>query len=436
LDRIPCIYDLDTGSKEVEFYTEGKYGKMDHDQWKIEMNNPNSKYIMVAKTKKGEDGKKSLEQLHNEFIEDATKMKELTGGIYNMFITGAHTTTVRSLFLNKFKPDDLPPPHIIAEFESEFMENCSNGGHVFGLVGTYLMVHKYDVNSQYPSILRSEHMQFPMKKGKLLTLTKKEFDDLRYYKYGIYRAKVMGNVDPRLFKLNQHKTDTYTHIDLNWAKQLKYTIEIIVDGKPNFVSYEGCLVNGARLFRKLVDYLYQFKKNGHKVFKKPLIDFHGKLCEKNHISLISKNDKPLDIFKSRVVDCILPHGKSINATSYMVQCYKIDNYYKTNYARILPFLIAKGRYMICSIAQKNLANVVRIATDGIVLTQPIQGIELGKDIGMLKYEGCCPIFKVKSNTTYDGIFYDQQHTQVKQRQGERVKQMKRINTLYRTINKL
>ena len=54
--------------------------------------------------------------------------------------------------------------------------------------------YKYDIKSQYPSILKSVFM-IPLKAGEFKKFSKDEFDKLEYFTYGIYRVKIDKSED-------------------------------------------------------------------------------------------------------------------------------------------------------------------------------------------------------------------------------------------------
>jgi len=72
--------------------------------------------------------------------------------------------------------------------------------------------------------------------------------------------------------------------------------------------------------------------------------------------------------------------------------YKIDiiskeYYYESNYARLGPFMLAKGRYVIAQHVLKNINDIVYINTDGYVLKdKPSKELKFGKELGDLKME--------------------------------------------------
>ena len=80
--------------------------------------------------------------------------------------------------------------------------------------------------------------------------------------------------------------------------------------------------------------------------------------------------------------------------------YKKDKLFESDWARIKPFLVSKGRYMISKVIEKNLDNCVQCHTDGIILKSLIEPTQkLGNDIGDLKFEceGQCII---KNSTSF------------------------------------
>jgi len=87
---------------------------------------------------------------------------------------------------------------------------------------------------------------------------------------------------------------------------------------------------------------------------------------------------------------------------HRVETVKMDKYYQLPYARIKPFLFSYGRHIIAKIICKNLDNVLRCHTDGILLKEPIKDVQLGTDLGDLKFEGVgyCEIYNY---TQYEWI---------------------------------
>jgi hypothetical protein len=65
-------------------------------------------------------------------------------------------------------------------------------------------------------------------------------------------------------------------------------------------------------------------------------------------------------------------------------------FYETDFARLKPFLLAKGRYHTAQHILKNINDVVYVNTDGFIITnQPDKSIKFGLNIGDLKLVEHC-----------------------------------------------
>ena len=383
-----CIYDY-TEDGEVNTYTvESGYKIITKEQFAQLRKNPNSStHLLIKKNIKDADiSALSMKKQLKAMMLEASLLKQITNDKINIYKTATPTKTALNMFYEYFNKSGIKQPELITESESYFIENCFNGALIYGI--PYCgKGYKYDVCSQYPSILRSEHMNFPMYEGVIETMTKHDVAKVKFYKYGIYRCKVI-NADFRLFRTNVR--NVYTHIDLNRALELKYEIQLIEDGKPNALLYEGKLVNASKLFREYIDYLFQLKKEGYSCVKKYINVMAGALCKQDIMEINShqsdKKNEMLEIFDDKEILSIMPLGNNINSVSQVFETIRKSKRYETNFARMKPFLVAKGRYMISKIIEKNLENVVYCHTDGIVLKKRAKDVIIGSNIGELKFE--------------------------------------------------
>jgi hypothetical protein len=340
-----------------------------------------------------EDLSLSLRKQFKLFQKRAKLLKKLTNGQINLFKTGSESNTALQLFYDLCKP---PEPDKITEAEAVFLSNCR--GQLKHAINYKGKAWKLDIVSEYPSIMRSEHMQFPIKQGTLKTLTLQDFDEIKYFKYGIYRVKILTRINPFIFNINDK--NYYTHIDLNFAKTLNYEMELVEDGNPNFLSYEGCLISGAKLFKPFVDYLFQFKKLGYKSIKIFLNKLWGKLCQKNVI--VAKDN---EIHENKNMLEICPIGDNLDHTSlFKIEVCSYESYYETDFARMRSFMLAKGRFMTAQYIMKNINDVVYVNTDGYLLkTAPNKEIKFGSEIGNLKLEAENHEVEVKNCNTVKGF---------------------------------
>ena len=84
-------------------------------------------------------------------------------------------------------------------FEAEIIESCYNGALIWALPYEGYGF-KYDFCSEYPAILRSDHMQWPIDEGELVTITQTEYKTMKYFKYGLYHVNIV-DADYRMLKL-------------------------------------------------------------------------------------------------------------------------------------------------------------------------------------------------------------------------------------------
>jgi hypothetical protein len=358
-----------------------------------------AKYLHVKKNMKDKDLKnKSLVEQYNMFIDEAKLISELTKGKVNLFRTGSVAKTSMQLF---YDLSEIPTPDKIEVFETKIIESCYNGAMIFAIPYEGIG-YQYDICSQYPSILRSDHFQIPFGKGELKTLTSVEMELLPYFKYGIYHIKIV-NPDYRLLRCN--KINWHTHTELNRAKELKYKLELIEDDKPNALLYTK-LINGAKLFRPFIDYLFPFKKAGHKFIKKYINVLAGALCKKNITTVTTKENDT--IYENKTLVFKRPLGKQLDdmySKVTEIDICELDNLYESDWARIKPFLVATARCKISKIIEQNLDSVIYCHTDGIKTRKPIhKDQKLGDDIGDLKFEGMGNIKVINATTVLNELY--------------------------------
>jgi len=371
-----AIYQANSG-ETFDFYAENGEGVMTREQFHDIKSKPiTSTHLLVRYDKRIRDS--SLKDQYEDFIRTADKLKELTDGKINMYKTGSYAKTALKLFYDM----GAPVPDQLETYEHDIIRKCKTGGIIYEGKG-----YKYDVVSQYPGAMRNQVMKYPIKKGNLKTMTKEEFDKLEYFTFGIYHVKITSTIDKRLFTENEE--NWYTHIDLNHARtELGYDMKLI-EVDDNWLDYTGCLMNGCKLFRPFVDYLYKFKKEGHKEVKLILNSLWGALCQKNILTFNINTEEKHELFEVNSVIQISPMGKGSWASQKLLSVNKIatqSKYYDNDFARISPFLTAKCRKDISFMVKFNLKNVVRIYIDGLILKKKIKDVELKDEIGFLKLE--------------------------------------------------
>lgn len=312
---------------------------------------------------------------YDKFIIKADILKKETNNEINLYKTGSDNVSALHLFNNYTKHIDHPP--VIQQVESTFINMASQGALIFTTKGYNGQAYKADIKSMYPSIMKSKIL-FPVKEGELKYIT--EFGS--FFNYGIYRCKITGNT--KLFRFNFD--NYYTHFDLNSAKNLGLQIDLIIDDKPNFLYYsrDKCLT-GFELFGRYVDKLFDLKQRKIPNVKKILNILWGSLCEKYKKDVVHKIGISFDIPCDAKVNFIKP--SVINDDQILVSYSKFNNLYKYGWARIMPFLISKGRKIISEIIKPYENICIRCHTDGNIFKEEPKNIKYGDKLGDLVFEG-------------------------------------------------
>jgi hypothetical protein len=336
-----------------------------------------SGYLVVQRIDEPHD-KRSLIDYHFDYLKIAEELKIETCGNINLYKTGSIKKTALNFFYEQNKDKLKGEP--IGSKEAKFINYASIGalinyqqykGNCYG----------YDVHSFYPSIVYNKSFRIPIKCGtfKKINITTPITCN---FTYGIYRCTVEGNINKFLFRSN--KNNYYTSYDLNRAIKLGYTVKYVINDEDNALIYgKNDYVNSNDMFKDYIDFLYMFKEKGIKGAKLLLNILLGALCASNTFQI---NNEHGDINNDREVLSIFPDGdKTIFKISKSYQMFQ------TTYARMKPFLYAKGRELIGMFYENQIEDVVKVNTDGFMLKNPLVNIKLGDKMGQLgtddKYTG-------------------------------------------------
>jgi len=189
-----AIFEM-VGDK-VKCYDGYQYGELTMEVFKEMKSKPRSSSHLFIKKEERDDTVKrlSLKKQHKYFMKEAEIMKIATNGKFNRFKTASFAKTA----LNFFNTFDLPQLAPIQNFEAEIIESCYLGGLIWGMPYEG-KGYKYDVSSQYPSIMRNSRFNIPIDEGKLETYTQSQIDEAPFFQIGIYHVEIL-NTDYRLFK--------------------------------------------------------------------------------------------------------------------------------------------------------------------------------------------------------------------------------------------
>jgi hypothetical protein len=329
------------------------------------------------------NSKISMEAEYQQTMREIDEIKEASNGEINYYKTYSDKNTALTLFNHLTRT--VPKPEQITQLEAQWINEASNSALMFHEVYEG-PAYNYDIKSMYPSIMKSRNFLIPIKAGTFEYI--EQFEN-NFVRFGIYRAiiKPSDNTDTnKLFKFVRN--NYYTHYDIRRAMDLKLEIELINDGQANALVYhrDKC-ITGSELFGQYVDKLFDLKQKKVKRAKAILNILWGALSQKD---LVKK-----DVKKSSGNILYIPEDSNIKSIrpsmhdedTTLVQYVKNDKVYKTNFARICPFLIAKGRSDISKIMEPYKHSVKRVHTDGFILSEEGKEIKIGDELGDLVFEG-------------------------------------------------
>ena len=265
---------------------------------------------------------------------------------------------------------------------------------MFGKICELEEAYQYDINSAYLFFLQSNSFKIPVKEGKFTQI--KELPKI--LQYGMYRVKITKSDDEKINRLFRFREDNkYTHSGIYSARELKLEIELIIDDEANALIYSLGCINGCKIFKTMITYLYELKQQKVPFVKDMMILLWGSLCEKNKIKHTIIDDE-LHIPDGSVIKSMHPYKNG-----WKISYYEFGNVFKLNYARFAPFLTSAVRLKIVRDVLPNIDSVYRVYTDSILSSKPLTNLKIGTEIGNYKLEktGKCIIDKTSKKPIWN-----------------------------------
>jgi hypothetical protein len=342
-----------------------------------------SPYTLIERElQRDEDGQIiliSIEEEYHKLIPIVDKLKQESNGMINLYKSGSYKNAALDLF-DRFNKS-LNEPEEILQDEAMWIKESSIGALIWAeeYEGE---LYKYDIKSQYPYLMKQSTLKFPIKRGDFLKIEK--FGE--FFQFGIYRCKISKSTDENINKLFRfNDSNYYTSISLEHAKTIGLKYELIQDSQPNFLYYSrDKLITFNEVFKSYVDLLFSLKEKKVEKAKNILNILWGALCEIEKKKYYCDVNKIIDILDDEEIFEIRPY--KANEDIDIISTHKTYKRYKTNYARLLPFLVSKGRDLISKIMFPIKENIKRIQTDGFLSTIKLHE-NIDVKLGELKYEG-------------------------------------------------
>lgn len=383
VEKIPMLYDKAT----FEGYDGVLKRKLSIEERNDILYNFKSKYILFDREEQKNKKYISMEEEYENLIKDIELLKKESDGIINLYKTGNINNTCIDLFdrMTKF----LTEPEQIQQDEAIWINESTTGSLIWAeeYSGD---IYKYDVKSLYPYLMTTKN-KFPIKRGEFQTLH--TLENIQFFQFGIYRVKILPSEDKHINKLFRFSHNHYyTHISLEHARKLKLKMELIIDNKPNFLFYSrDKLISFEEVFKPYVMFLFDLKNKGVNKAKDILNRLWGKLGEYDRHK--KYDDKDIIINDDEEIVELRPCNK--NEDVNLIKTNKINKPYKTNYARLIPFLKSKDRSYMSELMFDHINNIHQVLTDGFLCDKLIHTDE-EVDLGKLKYEGFFPNVSIKN----------------------------------------
>jgi hypothetical protein len=351
----------------------------------------------------------SIEEQYNNYLImtknllEATKKSEykidlnLYGTIQNMSYKLLNDTT------HNFQPEDITIE------ESIYIMNSSVGAICFNEpTEDFTECYKYDIVSCYPSILSNQFFHIPVKKGEFKLLTEQIFNDMLESKIialGIYRCIIKPNADEKINNLFRYNPKNYyTSISLKHALtlNLEITLDINEEYEHNCLIYttkEKTRLTGSQCFKSYVDFLFDLKEKKINGAKQLLNIVSGSIAQEQKYKFVANEQNEFTVEDVIITDI---HPSTTDENETFFRYVKNDQIYKSNLARIKPFMYAQARFNMSEFILPNIDSIVKCNTDSMISTKKLDEINInrnlkyGKKLGNMKYEGHAKIM-IKSN---------------------------------------
>lgn len=347
------------------------------------------KYIYRATAKARGKQVLSLEEQYDNYIEDTDELFEKSGGLINL--RRQLTEKKAALFVFAKLKEGYAEPDPITCIEGRWIHSARSGGLIKATPAKLEYAICYDINKMYAAMLVHDKFTVPMKEGKFATISQQEMDAMLFFKYGIYKCRITNpdKVSTRLFHYSETKS-YHTHFSLTTARELGLRITM-AEENDNALLYADGRLHGRKLFgpfvKRIMEVFGKVKGETKPRCKKIMNCLWGGLTMLNNTEVDLNKEKILDL-QHREITHIEPFKEQ-----YVVNLHDYRHRYKTDYARLGPFLTSFARRQMYLTFKDVEQYVYRVHTDGVVLSKPMKELPLGDGVGEWKVEkeGACEV---------------------------------------------
>jgi len=295
--------------------------------------------------------------------------------VYSVDLTQGDIFAMRQVFFSLIQ--NYKKHEKITATEFKWFEKCANNALMYlREKDIELECTSYDRKMCYANILNSD-IKIPTKSGKEYTL--KKLPTIDNLKCGFYRVKIKTDDTDFTKCFVYSKDDVYVDISMRFLLENKekfnLKIALIQDDEPNAYLFDDndlIVLNSMtnKWFEVAKDLKTKYKNNPY--MKQIASATWGVIQQRNKLkyTIDEINEKNMDVGLSDKHKYKIIGRSQIKGVDY-VELVNTTCAYKYN-LRLKPWVTAKARYDMGTLALKYLGNIVRIQTDSISFDKPIE----------------------------------------------------------------
>lgn len=360
------------------YYCDGTWQLvLSRDEWINKFKNYS--YLNI-KCDSGSHANNELFKQRREFVEKADELLKISNGKINYYKCQYSGHLAMDIWRQMSKYVAEPEP--LSNLEHRVCDQANRGGFHYFKQGTYKHCYDIDMNAMYSYYMSHSLFMIPVKEGKQGIITTEQFDEFKFFPFGLYYCNITGT---HIFanKKLLNKNMWFTHYSLSMFKLLGLTIKIVDSGCINSILYDShSRINGNKMFKSYVDYMYSLRiEHDNKDVKKLMSALWGAHSQKNTKKDYVKYGDCADM-SGRVIDGI-DHSHSHD----VIESTDSIEIFKTNYGRLGSFISSYCQFKIVEFIISNVTDldrVIAVNTDGITTIGPVDNINLSNKLGEWK----------------------------------------------------
>lgn len=365
--KILCLVNEKTGD------TYSQFGDMKIEEYSNEQSEKLWKVYLTT----GQIGEKTMKEMYDRKVIEATEL-----------CSNFNIDATKCCYDERIICREIAYPHFkyidgaqhISLNEMTFLDGSMLGAIMTAEKTTLHNAYKYDINSMYGYLMSHDLFEFPLRRGKVSTVSK-----IFKYRTAIYKLNIKGT--HRFWKNTPNNFYTNYHIKL--LNLLKIDYELVNEENNALIYEKGSTVDGCDVFEYMNE-LYELKEKGNKFAKLVMSCTWGEFSRKK-VFEVNADTFSEDTPKNRALaERIVKYNPHRNV--YILSAD--EKPFKYPVGRIKTFLLSFVRYFFVSRILMEIENagykISMINTDGFIANIPEKEMNeiypISKKMGDLKME--------------------------------------------------